>query len=323
MTKKEYISAYRAARLSAGKLTAKTMTELKQTYIDAGKLAAKAARDAELSGLGELDINSWRSIERQLAEGARLINDKLAGVLPKVMGDAAALASSLDKKWLLDTVKDAGGVLSKTAIRDVFVGVNTRVIESTVNRMGQAGYTFSERIWKTADGYQNDLKSMIRASLAQGRDPVKIAGDIQTFIGDGKIQLMKRYGKLKAGTAQFVRRIPVNVDYRAMRLVRTELYASLKEAGVEAGKANPGCTQEFDWIMELGRAHWDCSCPDLAAGGPYTADNIPVQPHPSCACILQPRLMDRREFVADLAKWANGEDVPYIDNWKREYYDKV
>ena len=93
---------------------------------------------------------------------------------------------------------------------------------------------------------------------------------------------MKRYGKLERGTAEYARRIPRSVDYRALRIVRSELYASLKEVGIENGKANPSALDKFDWVMQSGRADWDCDCPDLAAGSPYTAAQFPAQPHPNC-----------------------------------------
>ncbi len=320
MTKKEYVALYRQARKQTALMTAKTMTELKRTYKEAGELVAEAIKSAELAGTSDkLLLSSWQTIERQLADGADKLAKALSDDLPLRMGDVAAKASTIDETWLSDCFKDAG--LSSVGIKNAFVAVNEDVVRATIERTWQDGYTFSQRIWKVGDGYQEDIRRVITSGLAQGRDPVKIAGDVQAFIADGKPRLMKRYGKLKADTARFVRRIPTNVDYRAMRLVRTELYASLKEAGRQAGMANPGCTGEFDWVMEAGRAHWDCSCPDLADGSPYTADTIPAQPHPNCMCYVQPRLRDRREFVEDLKTWAEGGDVAYLDEWKDKYYD--
>lgn len=43
----------------------------------------------------------------------------------------------------------------------------------------------------------------------------------------------------------------------------------------------------------------------------------------NCLCRLVPRLMDRREFVDDLARWSRGEPVEYLDNWKASYYDQL
>ena len=120
---------------------------------------------------------------------------------------------------------------------------------------------------------------------------------------------------------EFAKRIPRNVDYRAMRIVRSELYASLKETGLESGRANPSALDAYDWVMQSGRADWDCDCPDLARNSPYTYAQFPAQPHPNCGCYSVARLMDTNDFVADLKRWSNGEDVPYIDDWKAKYYD--
>ena len=36
-------------------------------------------------------------------------------------------------------------------------------------------------------------------------------------------------------------------------------------------------------------------------------------------CVIRPRLRDRGEFVADLKRWAQGEDVDYLDAWQTKY----
>ena len=310
-------------RRDGPKITQKAMTELRRTYIDAGELVAKAVRESSLVDASSLDTQSLASIQSQLVKAAELIRDSAEDNSKKAVSAIVGRVGKIDETYFVSAIKSAGSTLSTVKIHNMVVAVNERVVENMTKRLWSDGYTFSTRIWDIGAGFQDDMKRVLSSGIAQGRDPVKIAADIEKYISGGKPVLMKRYGKLKAGTARFVRRIPQNVDYRAMRLVRTELYAALKEADVEAGKVNPGAEDLYDWIMNAGRADWDCDCPEYARNSPYAAAEVPTQPHPNCGCYIQPRLKDRREFVADLVKWTNGTSVEYLDRWKSEYYDNA
>jgi hypothetical protein len=192
-------------------------------------------------------------------------------------------------------------------------------------RLWSDGYTFSERIWGTGDiGLKGDwlerMKMTVAAGIAQGRDPVKIAKDIQVYTADGKIALSQRWGGLARGTAEFAKRIPGRLDWRAQRLVRSELGASLQNASVMAGEANPGADGLYDWVLSIGRRHWDCECESLAEGGPYTAETIPTYPHSNCGCWTRPHLREMTGFLADLKSWAHGGSVDYLDEWYQGDY---
>lgn len=203
--------------------------------------------------------------------------------------------------------------------------VNERVVRSVINRMFADGYTLSERIWRVGSDYPTQINRVISSGFAQGRDPVKIAKDLQVYIRDGKPALAKRYGPdLTAGTKAWMRRIRGQVDYRALRLVRSELYMSLQEAGRESGRANPGATEVYDWILNAGRQIWNCACEDYAGGGPidggYDYHDVPSYPHPHCQCRTQARLRNHKQFTGDLKRWSRGESVDYLDEWNREFY---
>jgi hypothetical protein len=113
-----------------------------------------------------------------------------------------------------------------------------------------------------------------------------------------------------------------DVSYPALRLARSELYASMQQTALWAGRVNPGATDLYDWIRST-HEDWGCACPELAENSPYTYQTAPSYPHPNCLCRLVPRLRDRREFVSDLARWSQGQPVEYLDNWKASYYDQL
>jgi ribosomal protein L22 len=323
MTKAEYQKAYRQVRKDGPKIAAKAMTEIRRTYKEAGDLVAEQIRQSTLADASSLTTESLAAIQSELVKAAEMVRDSVEETIPKAVATISSRVSSIDEEYIMSASKSAQAGFSAVKIHNMVVAVNREVVENITRRIWEDGYTFSTRIWRIGEGFQDDIKRVLTAGLAQGRDPIKIAADLEKYIDGGKQVLMKRYGQLKAGTARFARRIPQNVDYRAMRLVRSELYAGLKEADVLAGKMNPGALDEFDWIMNAGRADWDCDCPSYARNSPYKASEVPSQPHPNCMCYILPRLRDRREFVDDLVKWSNGEAVPYLDRWEGEYYNNA
>lgn len=316
MTHKEYEAAYRSVRKATPKQIKTAMTQVKKAYVTAADEVAEKVRVAELADVSDLTVESWKQIDLQLAQSVKGIRETLEEEATGAVGNIASRITAIDQKYLTDITT----VLDPVKIANMYVRVNEELISNMATRMFADGYTFSQRIWGVGDAFGGDIKQVILSGLSQGRDPVKIADDLQVYIADGKVKLMQRYGQMEAGTKEFAKRIPKNVDYRAMRLVRTEVYASLKEAGVIAGQRNPGAEDLFDWVMQSGRAHWDCECPDYAHNSPYTAAQVPVQPHPNCGCYLVPHLRDRDEFVDDLVRWASGESVDYLDDWADRYY---
>jgi len=320
MTKQEYNAAYSAARRKAGRLTAAGMRELKTTYEKAGEDVARVVRDAKARSLSDLTIQSREGIRKQLEDGANNIRNDLDNMLNKQMRRASKTITDIDAKYLKEALP-TGINITAAGIESVSAIVNERVVRSVINRIFSDGYTLSERIWRAGSDYPVQMNRVLAAGFAQGRDPVKIAKDMEVYIADGKRKLAERYGpNLRSGTKQWVKRIRGKVDYRALRLVRSELYMSLQEAGRESGRANPGAMDQYDWILNPGRQQWGCVCPDNAAGSPYTYQNVPSYPHPHCACRTQARLRKRKTFVNDLKKWSRGQDVEYLDQWNREFY---
>lgn len=320
MTQAEYRKAYARARRSVFNLTRKVMKELKLVYVAAGEQVATVVRDAELRDLSPLTINSRTAVQQQLEQGANAIRNQIANNLPVSIRDSSNIVSKIDKRYMTDLLPVGRGV-DAAGIAAVAEIVNEKVVLSVVNRVFTDGYTFSDRIWLVGTDYRTNINRVISTGYAQGRDPVKIAKDIQIYIDDGKIKLAKRYGpNLNADSKRFFRRVRGKVDYRALRLVRSELYMGLQDAGRESGRANPGGLDLFDWILNPNRQQWNCVCPDNAAGSPYSYNEVPPFAHPNDMCRVQVRLRNQGDFIKDLKKWGNGEEVDYIDQWYREYY---
>jgi hypothetical protein len=319
-THKEYEARLRAARARAARMDQAARRQLIDVYLEAAKEAAAVVERSLERGLSSLTVARWQALERELKAAADSIALGTETVARALVGQAAPLFPEIDADFIYGSARKAGAekLITRKGLERLIASTSSQVVASLSSRLWSDGQTFSERVWGGA-GVRGDWLERIRmtvaAGIAQGRDPVKIARDIQVYTAGGKIALAQRWGGLKRGTGEFSKRLPSRLDYRAVRLVRSELYASLQDAAVLSGEANPGGNGLYDWVLSIGREAWPCECADLASSGPYTKDALPTYPHPNCMCSVQPHLRDQAVFLADLKRWAKGEDVDYLDSW--------
>lgn len=321
MTSAEFNALYIEARDRLPGLTRETMKQILDAYITAGKLASSAVKGAQLLGRSDLTIESWQAIEAQLAAGAQNIMAAINDGVYSAVANSTEFTSGINERYINEAVisAGAGGSITTAGVAAVYRSINDTVIASIANRIYSDGYAFSTRVWRAGLSYQEQIRRVLLAGLAQGRDPIKLAEDLSVYIRDGKIALVQRYGKLVRGTGSLIKRISNRVDWRALRLVVSELYAGLQDAARLQGHANPAGLDVYDWILERGRQDWDCACPDIASGSPYRYEAVPGYPHPRCRCRIVVRLRPHREFVDDLKKWVNFESVDYLDEWYAEF----
>jgi hypothetical protein len=281
MTELQYERAYLAAIRNAGKITRDLAKQLKTVYEEAARKAAEQVLNAELSGYADITVQSWRNIELALEEGARNITAYLDDLTKDGVLKSGENITAIDEKYLIDIINKNNIGISTIEINNLFVAVNDSLITNMLSRIYADGYTFSQRIWKVGIDYQNQIKQLITSDLAVGRDLVETARDLEVYIQEGRRGIAKRWGDLVKGNRDWLRRIGKDIDYNALRLIRSELYASLKSTAVLSGQMNPGCTGLYDWIRQT-TENWDCDCPDYEKGSPYTAQDVPSQPHPNC-----------------------------------------
>ncbi len=320
MTTREFRRQVLGARNSLSHLTRDVMRRIHAVYVQAGREIARAVAAAEMAGAAEITTASLASISKQLQAAADDIQAAITTNGVAGIRLSAEKIGDINDTFMSDVFNRAGVTkVDRAVIAQIVSGVNDVVVSSVVNRVWQDGYTFSNRVWRIGREYQNDIKNVLSAGLAQGRDVLDIARDIQAYTADGKLRLMQRYGELRRGTKAFARRIPQKVDWRALRLVRTELYASLRDAGVQQGLVNPACTKLWDWVRQ-GSRDWGCECPEYAAGSPYTLEALPSTPHSGCLCAVVPRLENLSSFQGRLSAWADGIADAGLDEWYSTVY---
>jgi hypothetical protein len=199
-------------------------------------------------------------------------------------------------------------------------------------------YSLSKSLWAAVEDTEDKIMDVVWGGISQGRDVRTVAADLMAYLKGGPDIIKGRWGKLKPGekilkgghwqyatdeARQYAKRLgSKGVDYRAMRLYRSEIHRHQQEAAVEDGEDNPACTGEYDWILMPGREVWLCGCEELATGGPYTKDTIPPYPHPNYDCMVRPRLKDHKEFMRDLKDYVKGvpsEGANEISLWAQEH----
>jgi hypothetical protein len=338
MTQVEYRALYRSAHLMSRRITAETARTLKKVFKEAARRAALEVAKATSGGLSDLTSSAWTQIYAQLQSSADIVSKATEEIIPEALTKAYRNYGAIDVDYVMDAVELP--FITREGMGAVINGVETNLVFSTANRIYQDGYTFSERIWNLYDSeglpigingdFQYRVKNLILTGQAHGRDAVKIAQDIQVYAAQGRDAVFKpgRYGRLIPGTARYARRISKTLDWRSLRLVRSEMNASLQEAGKLEGRVNPAASGLFDWVKTPGnpidpdpaRTTNGKRCIDLEADGPYEEQNIPDYNHPNCSCSIRPVLRDQRDFVEDLKNWSPGSGPEYLNNWYNQVY---
>lgn len=320
LTNQEYTTAYRKARKDFLKELLRQRRILARTFNAAADETAALVRSAELAGRSSLTVGALSEINAQLETAVADIAQATTRRVEDSITRNYRIYAEIDAEYVADAAAQAGiTAVTRGGMQAVGVAVNQRLITNVITRLYSDGVNFSERVWQAGAVYQESIKEVLLGGLSINRDLFTIAKDIQVYTKDGKVALLKRYGALERGTAAFTRRIPRNVDWRAVRLVRSELYNSLQAAAIEQGHVNPGATGVYEWRLTPGVQH-DCVCIGYAETKFFKEEDVPEYPHPQCACVLIPVLRPQAELLADLRAWDRGETVPEINNWFNNVY---
>lgn len=308
MTAAEYEKAYVRARNRWPTLIKSGIDEIKKAYAEAADMVTEAFLNA--SGLAAERLDA---IEAQLRMSIGIIQTAINEQIPATVIAGKRLYDAIDES-LLTSLFTGSQKVTAEGIHNLIVSVDSRLISATINRVYQDGYTLSTRAWQIGEDYQEQIFRLINSGTAQGKSIPDIARSIGDYTTGGISKLDKAYTQAKWGKV-----VVKNVDWRALRLVRSELGASMKVSAVLQGEQNPASLGLYDWVRVNTQQH-DCVCPDLAAGSPYKSDEIPAQPHSACMCQIRARLRDLKDVTADIVRWNNGESVPDLDRWYAQYY---
>ena len=151
--------------------------------------------------------------------------------------------------------------------------------------------------------------------------------DAQEWVRKRMAETTKRgTPRLPDAVKQYANRLgSAGLDYRAIRIARTETCAMVANEQLKIAENSNICTGEMDFVMERGRDHWNCNCETYSKGSdgegsPWKVDdpnkpNIPV--HPNCMCEWRPRLKTDKEIIADFKK-EMADDLAIIDGTQEQ-----
>jgi len=328
MTQAEFYEAIRKARESYRDVMRKVNREISQLYIDAANEISDKIKTLTVKGKGDsLTAASMAKLESALRKTGARIAGSTEDIIVDSINKSITKTSGPHEEFLKDAIKQSDiNKIKFDIIESMYSQLNEDLINLTYTRIWKDGYTFSDKIWgfpgelPGLSGYwQKTVKDIITSGFAQGRDILQIAKDLSVYAKKGKPGLMQRYGDLILGTKKFSDRIPKWIDWRAMRLARSELYISLQESAKLQGRMNPAVLA-YIWNLTAGAQHDRCDCPDIAANSPYTENTLPGWQHANCLCYITYKIRGRDEFINDLIDWGNGMGVPYLDNWFQNVY---
>lgn len=300
---REYLEAARARWLA--QQTA-TVAELRQIYRDA---ARDVSRDIRRLLPTQPSAQHLRTIEGLLNELARdLSEESLRATLHGVdlTQNAAITGAQRVAQVFLGDAFAAGG------IRAMYQSVNQRALLTFATRARQDGLKLSDRVWNHGQATRAEVRKVLEHGIARGLDSRKVALEVQRHLDPTRsaphsLSVRRRLG------------ISTKVDYRAMRLARTEMSIAFREGTVLGHSRTPSYVGS---AWELSASHpFQDDCDDLVGGGDgpggiYLAGNEPFAPHPNCMCVLSPVHEDLDSFLSRLDRWRNSpSSEPALEDW--------
>lgn len=320
MTSESYISAYAKERKNWPQLTNATRKKIKAQYIAAAKNIADIIREGSLVD-GQLDGATQRRLDQAILEGSQAIGDAMRSEISALLTTAAAGYVAIETAFVADAFRDLTERVTKDGIEKMFAKVARETVQRSLNSpLAADGMVFWSRVPNISKEFGDDVVNMVRAAINEGRDLGKIAADINKYVKDGKAGTIHRWGEvIEPDSKRLLKRVPEQVDYRALRLARSELGRGLQETTKANGPNNPGGSGWYDWVR-INVIDWGCVCPSNAANGPYQLGDIPGYAHPHCQCFIRQRMKDGNDFRSELEAWSRGEPNETLDKWYREKY---
>lgn len=283
--------------------------------------------------IAELYIASINRIIQELKKGE---NKNLKYLLEVIAKDVDQFNQDLAKaiKFVVENGTENGMYFIKQVSIDVLkeAGVDTvpfiksmefsrkRAIQTSFARSHEDGLKLSERIWNIGQHNKKIMSDIVRAGA--GEDVVTVARSLESYVKKGKTSIAANYPNM---IKRMDSRIPANLDYKALRLARTELTAAYGEGVIASAKATP-VVKYVKWVISSSHPRKDI-CDTNANGGPngngiYEAMSCPIYPaHPNCICTLQPAPENTTVVVDKLKAWLkNPQSQPEIEEWYQTHY---
>lgn len=319
---KLYANDLLVARSNFLKLRLDHETTIRRIYNGAADLVASELKTMK-PGI-HLQRAHKQAIEITLRQAEQQIGERTTFLIKDGMSKTAGYAGAPLENQFIRAIKaaDAGEILNVTLMQRGFAEINKAAIDALWARTYK-GVRVSDRLWKQSAKAKEAMRDLINAGFAAGRDPAKVAYDLQAYMKHGQGSLAQDYPNMmqRMGT-----RVPKNCPYEGLRLARTEYSKASFEGTYSRGQVNPAylgiqfllsdAHPELDICDHLAEA-------DLYDMGPgvYKKGQEPIHPHPNCLCFTIPYMMEQEAFVNDLVAWTRQpSSKPYLETWYKDIY---
>ncbi len=262
-----------------------------------------------------------QSLQRKYYNELLAYIERLANELNDDLLKQIAQGRNLAIKTLTDHAQNmfmeiAKGIWREAEVEAMFTALNERALIALTTRTRAYGIKVSDRIWRISQDARTQLKNAIEEGIAMGRDPRKVARDIQALLNPGvRTELRKETRKRLAA--------PKDVCMEAMRLAVTEMQHAAHEGTIGVYSKMPPC-EGFYWRLSNNHPLTDI-CDEYArhnGDGFWEKDEVPVKPHPWCRCYLVPKMKKPEEVREDLRAWINNPlNKPEIEAWYQSVRD--
>lgn len=208
-----------------------------------------------------------------------------------------------------------GSYFSRQGLSAFYHSVNQRAVVAFATRAyGPDGLRLSDRVWRTGANYRGQVRRLLADGIARGQDARRLAATIQKHLTPGTVTPNSPAVRKRLGLSS-------KIDYRAMRLARTEMSNAFREGTVLGNQATPSYLGSI-WMLSGSHPIAD-ECDGLAYGqdgsGFYAKGYEPDAPHPNCLCALVPSHESNRAFEERLNRWL---DDPSSERSLEEWHQR-
>jgi hypothetical protein len=193
-----------------------------------------------------------------------------------------------------------------------------------LTRVGNDGLQLSDRVWRVGRQYTDEIEHVLEEAIISGQSARDVSRELLARVAPiGGLRQTRPETQEGLGIQRFRQGAPL--DWRALRLARTEINSAAREATVMTNRTNP-----FYRGVRWRRSNnlYPCHiCDDLEQGGPAgdgfypePDEPTPAASHPNCMCVILPDYGDRQDVVDRLIAWGNDPtSQPELEQW----YDDV
>nr|WP_319512244.1 hypothetical protein [uncultured Draconibacterium sp.] len=250
-----------------------------------------------------------KHIEKMLDSELKILHDKLVQNISDFTTDAWNRSHANTDEIIEAFIKDLP--ISKIVKEGMFAR-NAEGLQTFLKRKVD-GLTFSERVWKLADGAKENIEFYLESGLATGRRADLISQDIRQLLQNPD----RRFHRIRNKDGKLVPSAPMK-DYNPGRGVYRSSYKNAMRLAVTNTNAMYRQTDCERWsqldfikgikIQRSSSASEPCVICDPLAGK-YPKDYVFKGWHPWCICYAVPILMDEDAFMDAL----NNDDFSGVD----------